>query len=44
MGGGAQKGDPERRSSVLSLDSEDENKLVEVRPRDLVQHTKVGRN
>ncbi|XP_042880283.1 uncharacterized protein LOC122258414 isoform X5 [Penaeus japonicus] len=38
MGGGTQKGDPERRSSVLSLDSEDENKLVEVRPRDLIQH------
>ncbi|XP_071538925.1 uncharacterized protein [Panulirus ornatus] len=31
MGGGAQKGDMERRSSVLSLDSEDENKLVEVK-------------
>ncbi|XP_042880281.1 uncharacterized protein LOC122258414 isoform X3 [Penaeus japonicus] len=31
MGGGTQKGDPERRSSVLSLDSEDENKLVEVK-------------
>ncbi|XP_064116798.1 uncharacterized protein [Macrobrachium rosenbergii] len=31
MGGGTQKGDSERRSSVLSLDSEDENKLVEVK-------------
>ncbi|XP_042226333.1 uncharacterized protein LOC121869177 isoform X1 [Homarus americanus] len=31
MGGGTLKGDMERRSSVLSLDSEDENKLVEVK-------------